>query len=52
MRGNIIIKADELATKELYVAMTRAKSLMVFSSNPVIQKDAPADLYPPRQIQD
>lgn len=46
----IVANADELNAKELYVALTRgSKSLTVFSANPVIQKDAPTDLFPPKK---
>lgn len=44
----IVLNADELDAKELYVALTRgSKSLTVFSSNPIVQKESPADLRPP-----
>ena len=45
----IIINADELDAKELYVAITRgSKSLTVFSANPVIHKPIPTDILPPK----
>jgi DNA helicase-2/ATP-dependent DNA helicase PcrA len=38
----IVLNADNLNAKELYVAMTRgSKSLVVLSSNPIIKKPAP-----------
>jgi hypothetical protein len=38
----LVLDADQLNTKELYVAMTRgSQSLTVLSSNPVLKKDIP-----------
>jgi len=45
----IVLNADNLGAKELYVALTRgAKSLTVLSSSPIIQKEPPLDLRPPQ----
>jgi hypothetical protein len=44
---SVVLNADELNAKELYVAMTRGStSLSVLSSSPNLQKDVPADLIP------
>lgn len=46
----IVVNADELNAKELYVALTRGcKTLTVFSSVPIIQKELPVELHPPQK---
>lgn len=46
----IVVNADELNAKELYVALTRgSKTLTVFSSTPIVQKELPAELQPPQK---
>jgi len=48
----IILDADVLNAKELYVAMTRGtKSLTILSSSQSIKKNLPGDLFPPKNNQ-
>jgi len=47
----IILDADVLNAKELYVAMTRGtKSLTILSSSQVLKKELPKDLFQPKKI--